>query len=1384
MKELWKVYRRITALLLGAVLIFISIPFSDRRTLRASAEEADLYSEEESETIDRDVTAAEISRITIEPMVSSYAHGNYSKEPVNVKIIANDADNGAAVSGIQKIRLFFGDAEEAFEEITVAKDDPEITGAAAYEFHLKLTPDIAELAELTDIQISAVDKEGNESDRYELFDSGNGFGSNLFMLDQFAPSIARESMPAYVKTDETGTILSEWYREIPEKLVFVLSDKTAEDIDGSGLLSATVILDDTELTNCTVDNKNKKTAQQEMKMEIRQEDMDILSNGEHCFRILVEDFAENITAEEFIIGIDDGAPILTDVKFEEASVLTGRLGINDFGSYHNKSVKLLLTIADTAENGSIDTSKPCVGTKEAELYLNGVLYKTTEVKKNHAEFIIPEKLSGNQFYKYTQISVVTRDFLGNQSEHVIIKEIQDESLIIETKKPVIMDVDINKMAGENALRAEKTEASAVFYCKSDENGKPDIDFIVKASDKDDNSGLDKIEVILNGQTVFTDTYEENLQLFAALTEGEKIFDLKTVALAEADNYNGSIIVMDKAGNKAFFDVTVYVDNDGPEVWLSDMTEPISKVNRTFYYGGNVFVEMKAKDQESGVGVRAIEWGVLQSDREEKKIDMLLTGEKETASFVIAAPKDTVYEEQLYVKAIDKLENAGQTVLPGKVVIETQETHDKQKEKHISIEEITKTSHKDAAGNLLYTKSEHGTVLLGVVVADSCNGIGSIDWTIKTEDGTYQHLAGHAVADSETFTISASSGKWNIEEGTDFVSRISGEIMLDASVIEANHITVTVTMTDLSGNISTDSMVVSVDNTAPVITVEFDEVLPDSEFTNVYKETRTATIRVTDRNFRADQFTVEITNKDGLVPQISDWTTKVDEDIPDMVTNEATLVFTQDGEYRLSIRGKDLAGLEAEAVTAETFIIDKIDPVIKVTYTNENAVNAGYYADTQTAVITIEEHNFAEERIEIAGEAMLGGVSTAFPVLGAWSSDGDTHTAVLTFDTDGLYRFRVDYKDKAGREAEPYEGEVFYVDRTAPVIEITGVEDMSANNGEVAPRISITDSNYNPEGVTIALYGANGGKRTIDGTYSSQADGQIFTFANFEEKQSNDDIYTVKVTALDMAGNESTSEITFSVNRFGSVYVFDPSLKEIAGTYVQEEIDVRVTEVNVDRLKQDEIRVVVNANGSITDLREGMDYTVSELGGNGAWYQYEYVIDKSLFAGDGSYIVTLYSKDAAGNRNENMDESKKAEISFGIDKTPPIVIPIDIASEKQYAEDGKTATVAVNDNLVLQEVSIFVGENRSEYTVEGENYSFRVPESDEQQNITIAAVDAAGNRTNYVISGVLVTTNAFIRWYHNTPLFVGSIAGAAVFGGAGVCVVGLCRRRRFPLKNKA
>ena len=260
-------------------------------------------------------------------------------------------------------------------------------------------------------------------------------------------------------------------------------------------------------------------------------------------------------------------------------------------------------------------------------------------------------------------------------------------------------------------------------------------------------------------------------------------------------------------------------------------------------------------------------------------------------------------------------------------------------------------------------------------------------------------------------------------------------------------------------------------------------------------------------------------------------------------------------------------------------------------------------------------------------------------------------------------------------------------------------------------------------------------------------------------QKVDDIYTLTAKLTDMAGNETEKTITFSANRFGSVYGL-AEVKEIISKYLQVE-DIVFTETNVDSLAREGIKIKLTKNGTPVDLVEGTDYTVEVTGGNGRWSVYKYTIKKALFADDGRYSISVYSKDAAGNVNENIDETKKAEISFGIDKTKPVIVPIDFESGVQYAVDLKTVSVEIKDNLVLEGVKIYLNGKEIEYKVDGETYTFDIPESNSKQDVKIVAVDAAGNEHPIEVNDFLVNTNIFVRWYNNTPLFVGSIIGVVV-----------------------
>lgn len=222
-----------------------------------------------------------------------------------------------------------------------------------------------------------------------------------------------------------------------------------------------------------------------------------------------------------------------------------------------------------------------------------------------------------------------------------------------------------------------------------------------------------------------------------------------------------------------------------------------------------------------------------------------------------------------------------------------------------------------------------------------------------------------------------------------------------------------------------------------------------------------------------------------------------------------------------------------------------------------------------------------------------------------------------------------------------------------------------------------------------------------------------------------------------------------------------------GKYNQKERTIVVTETNVDAIKPDTVRITLTKNGTPIDLVQGKDFKITEVGGNGTWSQYVYEISADLFKDDGTYNLYFYTEDAAGNINENIDETKEAQISFGIDKTKPIVTPIDFESDTQYAVDGKTVSIEIKDNLLLQDVKIYLNDEEITYIVDGDNYIFDIPKDNAKQTVTIVAVDAAGNKQTIFVEDFLVTTNIFARWFNNTPLFIGSmVALVALLGIAG------------------
>ena len=665
-----------------------------------------------------------------------------------------------------------------------------------------------------------------------------------------------------------------------------------------------------------------------------------------------------------------------------------------------------------------------------------------------------------------------------------------------------------------------------------------------------------------------------------------------------------------------------------------------------------------------------------------------------------------------------------------------------------------------------------------------SGIEKITYRIYTTDTT---------AEKTGVLLDETNG---IKTGADFdadnlISSWAGSITVDAETFNSNNVIVEVTAVDNAGNTRTSTTVagdIQIDVTKPSIDVTYDNNDADSK--TYFKADRTATIVITERNFDEKDVVITLKNSDGEVPKFSAWKKTAGTGNLDDTKWTATLTYTADGDYEFAIEYTDLAEWKCEkadvnygeSVAPTEFTIDHTIPVIAVTYDNNNVQNGNYYKEYRTATVVITEHNFNAERVTITHTATDDGAETTKPTISGWTTNGDQHTATISYSKDAKYTFDIAVNDKAGNASADYTEETFFVDTTMPTLEITGVANLSANSGDVIPVVSYSDTNYDADKVEITLSGANRKGVALDGNYADIHNGRTFTFNNFVKVKEIDDIYTLTATLTDKAGNTTTETITFSVNRFGSTYALSESAEKLNGTYIKEPVDVVITETNADILSN--IKITLFKDGETFVLTEGTDYRIDLEGGNGQWYHYTYTVFAKNFEADGVYSLTVESDDKAGNEAKNDQDTKNTAINFGVDSTLPIINIENLESKTTYALDNMTVAMSVKDNLKLtkviveldgKEYKVWTGEELEEIIKNGGNFTFDIAgDSTDAHNLVVYAIDAAGNGEKISdtelpanaeeVEDFYVTTNLWVRYYTNKPLFFGSIVGVIALAG--------------------
>lgn len=532
-----------------------------------------------------------------------------------------------------------------------------------------------------------------------------------------------------------------------------------------------------------------------------------------------------------------------------------------------------------------------------------------------------------------------------------------------------------------------------------------------------------------------------------------------------------------------------------------------------------------------------------------------------------------------------------------------------------------------------------------------------------------------------------------------------------------------------------------------------------------------------------------------------------------VTDNAGNTSRTDNKGNYYINGSKTAESEASHYTGDAnddFTIDQTKPVVSVRFDNNNVRNGKYFSAGRTATITVTEHNFSTENVEMtATNATVGGSASE-----GWSQNGDVWTKTVTFDPqDAVCEFSISVTDLAGNTCTNDEvnygdsaahGE-FVIDQVNPTLNITGT-DASPYADDCAPGFTAHDTNMSAE-YTMTL------DRTVRASRNENVSDRFLTrdsvsvtgtdinavFHTITQEAENDGIYVLNVTATDMAGNSSQATATFTVNRHGSFYVFNEALADVVNAkYVQKAGgSYQVTEYNASPLVADSVKIEIYRDGQlVTTLTPAIGAGV--IGASGL-YEYTYDLPAEHFAQNGRYRVALSSVDEAKNESDNT-KLDDALLEFTVDSVAPEITMIKGLEKGIVNAKSLDFTASVMDTYGIASVQILVdGKVVKEYvtqeaydklTADGRtldheyvvltntldfNAECTLLESGSRQHVVIVVTDMAGNVTQTdskdfapaydFHDSVLVSTNFWARYTHNVwALIVTGVVILAVAGG--------------------
>lgn len=521
---------------------------------------------------------------------------------------------------------------------------------------------------------------------------------------------------------------------------------------------------------------------------------------------------------------------------------------------------------------------------------------------------------------------------------------------------------------------------------------------------------------------------------------------------------------------------------------------------------------------------------------------------------------------------------------------------------------------------------------------------------------------------------------------------------------------------------------------------------------------------------------------------------------------------------------DRADNETNQKDTKRIVVDNIAPTATVQYNTpvNEAGGISYYDGNINATVTITEANFYANDVQVM-VAKDGGAPYA--VTPSWTDNSvDTHTGTFTLTEDGDYIITINYRDKSTNQMQTYTSNQLTIDTDIqdPTYSINGVaktNEGGAYKNDATVAFSFEDQNFDTKTIKLERKRFNSVEDVTD-EFIRSSDTNKGGSGSFEipSEVENDGIYVLTISMTDKANHTTESSLKFTINRYGSVYEYSDYLTELLEKqYIKIDgnnsaaitQDLVITEYNANQILTDSLNILITRDGEAIDTQYTSNPTVDGNAGIGesGWYQYEYTIAKENFAEDGVYKITLTSAYAAddSDRNESTSVPENSmdaagnqilnTMDFTVDTTKPEIRNI-VNLDKPIVN---AQTLEVGYTIVdvggLKSIEIIVnGSTIDTITDFGDNafnYSgnFTLNESSAAQTVQIKVTDMAGNVTDtasddfstndlYIFNDTItVSTNFFVRWYANQPLFWGSIGGVVVLAGVIWFLIAFKRRKK-------